>query len=96
MDNIKYTDGLCSALKELGHDVFLIYRDCCKTMNNVMSVVLMEDVARKKKLKESMSTDERKMFIAKWKMENEVFLKPELGVDGMDSYHFLSGCSVPA
>jgi hypothetical protein len=63
-------------------------------MTNVMSVILKEEVARKKKLKETVSTDERKMYIANWKLENEVFLNTELGYDGLNNNQFLCGMLV--
>ena len=72
----------------------MMYTDRKKTMTNVMSVILKEEVERKKKLKESMSTDERRMYIANWKLENEVFLNTELGYDGLNNNRFLSGMLV--
>jgi len=94
VDNVKYAHGVLCALKELGHEVFLLYTDRRTTLNNVLSVVLAEEVERKKKLKEAMTKDERRQFLNKWKLENQEFLNTELGVDGGNMFRFLTGIMV--
>jgi hypothetical protein len=93
-DNVKYAHGVLCALKELGHKVFMIYADRRTTLNNVLYVALVEEVERKKKLKESMSKEERREFLNKWKSENQVFLDTELEVDGGNMFRFVAGMMV--
>ena len=45
-DNVKYAHGICTALKEMGHEVLMLFSDRRTTLKNVLSLV-----ERKKKLK---------------------------------------------
>jgi hypothetical protein len=93
-DNVKYTHGICTALKEMGHEVLILVSDCRTTLKNVLSLVLVEEVERKKKLKETMSPDERRNFIVKWKSDNDIFINNELGVACVKNYRFLTAIMV--
>jgi hypothetical protein len=58
-------------MRALGHEVQLIVATRWQVLTAVSSVVLREELARMKKLKQTTSGEERKKCVFDWKQENE-------------------------
>ena len=75
----------------LGHEVQLIFATRRQVLTAVSSVVLREELARMKKLKQTTSGEEQKKCVFDWKQENEAFLNHVLGYESGPQYRFLAG-----
>ena len=57
----------------LGHEVKLIFATRHQVLTAVSLVVLSEELAQMKKLKQNMSGEEQKKYVVDWKAEHEAF-----------------------
>ena len=57
--NVKYAEAVAGRMRSLGHEVKLIFATRREILTAVSSIVLSKELARKKKLKQSMSGKER-------------------------------------
>ena len=79
-------------LLAMGHDVDLLFSDRKETIQQVCSVVLTEEMSRLKKLKQTMTPAQQKLYVKRWKKENEVFLNNVFGVPELQHQkRFLKG-----
>ena len=96
-DNVMYAERIAEEMRSRGHTVELIFLTRKETLSNINTIVLQEEVDRRKRDKEPAfdGFDERKRFWQEWKTKNAVFLADALGIDGgpLES-KFLSGILV--
>jgi hypothetical protein len=92
-DNVKYAHGVAHLLRQLGHEVELIFSDRRQAVKKACAIVLLEEVERRVKEKEAtMDKQEQREYIKKWKADNEVYLSTEFGMeDSPRKFSFLSG-----
>ena len=89
---MQYAEGLQVELRALGHDVELLFIDRKETIQHVGVVVLSEEMARLKKLKTTMDTEQQKRYVKQWKKDNEIFLNNAFGLaDLSHQKRFLKG-----
>jgi hypothetical protein len=89
--NVKYASAVAATMCALGHEVELVFSTRRQVLTAVSSIVLSEELARRKKLKQSMNGAERKQYVLEWKQEKEVFLNDALGFENGPQYRFLAG-----
>ena len=53
--NVKYAESVAARMRALGHEVKFIFATRCQVLTAVSSVALSEELARMKKLKQTMS-----------------------------------------
>ena len=56
--NVKYAESVAARMRALGHEVKFIFATRCQVLTAVSSVALSEELARMKKLKQTMSGEE--------------------------------------
>ena len=78
-------------MRDLGHEVKLVFCTRRQVLTAVSSIVLNEELARRKKLKQNMDGAERKKYVLDWKVEKEKFLNDALGFETGPQYRFLAG-----
>ena len=76
--NVKYVSADAARMRDLGHEVKLVFSTRRQVLSAVSSIVLNKELARRKKLKQSMNGAERKKYVLDWKVEKEKFLNDAL------------------
>ena len=80
-ENVWYADFCLKAeLLAMGHDVELLFSDRKETIQQVCAVVLCEEMAQLKKIKQTMMAAQQKRYVKRWKKDNEDFLNNIFGV----------------
>ena len=79
--NVKYASAVAARMRDLGHEVKLVFSTRREVLTAVSSIVLSEELARRKKLKQSFNGAERKKYVDNWKLEKEKFLYDALGYE---------------
>jgi len=78
--NVRYVATVKEELKKRGHIVRMAYTERQETLRNIEVSVLSEELLPRKHTDNStMTKDERKAFIAKWKTEHRDLLMEQLG-----------------
>jgi hypothetical protein len=88
---VKYASAVAARMRSLEHEVKLVFATRWQVLTSVSSVVLNEEKVQLKKLKQTMSWEERKTCVLDWKQENEVFLNQALGFKNGPQYRVLAG-----
>ena len=60
-DNLQYADGLAAKLQRMGHDVEILFANRKETIQKALAVVLCEEMARLKKIKQTMDAAQQKL-----------------------------------
>ena len=89
--NVKYASAVAARMRDLGHEVKLVFSTRHEVLTAVSSIVLSEELARRKKLKQSINGAERKKYVVDWKLENAKFINNALGYEDGPQYRFLAG-----
>ena len=71
--NVKYAETVAARMCALGHEVKFTFATRCQVLTAVSLVVLSEELAQMKKLKQNMSGEEQKKYVVDWKAEHEAF-----------------------
>jgi hypothetical protein len=87
-DNICYARGVAYQLRELDHEVELVFGNRQETLLKVTAIVLSEEVERFKKAKKIMDKAEQLKFIKKWKTDNDVYLNNVFGMEDGSQFCF--------
>ena len=66
--NVWYANGVKAELQTMGHDVELLFSDRKETIQQVCAVVLCEEMARLKKIKQTMTAAQQKRYVKWWKI----------------------------
>ncbi len=75
----------------MGHTVNLIFTNQRTTMKTVNTIVLKEEIDRKKATKLSMTRQEKVDYVNNWKKENDTFLCEAFGLEDGPQFQFLMG-----
>ena len=75
----------------MGHTVNLIFTNQRTTMKTVNTIVLKEEIDRKKATKLSMTRQEKVDYVNNWKKENGTFLCEAFGLEDGPQFQFLTG-----
>ncbi|MFM6174888.1 MAG: SWIM zinc finger family protein, partial [Sphaerospermopsis kisseleviana] len=78
-ENVGYTHHVARRLRDQGHHVSLKYTTRKDTIKNVERVIMSEELLRLKANNETMSVEERRAFVIKWKKSNKIVLESQLG-----------------
>jgi len=84
--NVKYASAVAARMCDLGHEVKLVFSTRRQVLTDVSSIVLNEELARRKKLKQSMNGAERNKYVL-----DDKFLNDALGFEKGPQYRFLGG-----
>jgi hypothetical protein len=91
-NNYAITDSILQIGRDIAKNHFFgLAATRRQVLTAVSSVVLSKELARMKKLKQTMIWEERKKCVFDWKQENEVFLSDTLGFETGPQYRFLAG-----
>ncbi len=90
-DNVCYARGVANQLQELDHEVELIFGNQRETLKKETTIVLSEEVERRKKANKIMNKAAQQKFIKKWKTDNEVNLNNFFGMEDRPQFTFLTG-----
>ena len=98
-NNVGYAEGVAKHMRDLGHTVNLLYSSRKDTLSDINTIVVNEEVIRRKNGKSKGllpldGIDERKAYWKKWKEDNALFLSEALGIKGAGEDKFLSGILV--
>jgi hypothetical protein len=90
--NVKYADNIQEELRKRGHIVQMKYSNRRETLENIERLVISEEMLRRKHADNStMSANDRKAFIDKWKANNVELLRKQLRPKDVDVVQFLHG-----
>ncbi len=90
--NVKYVDNIKEELRKRGHIVRMKYTNRRETLKNIERLVISEEIlCRKHADNSTMSANDRKAFIDKWKADNGELLREQLGPKDVDVVQFLHG-----
>ncbi len=90
--NVKYANNIQEELRKRGHIVRMKYTDRRETLKNIERLVISEEILLWKHSDNStMSANDRKAFIDKWKANNGELLHEQLGPKDVDVVQFLHG-----
>ena len=91
-ENVRYARGVMDHVRQLGHEVEMIFQDRQKTLQAAGLVVLHEDLLRRKKMKlPALDKASQLQYVNKWKAENELHLNTEFGYKDGPQFTFLTG-----
>jgi hypothetical protein len=94
-DNVQYADGVAAELRRMGHEVELLFGNRKETIQKVLAVVLCEEMARLKKIKQTMDAAQQKHYVKRWKKENKLFLNNVFGLPELEHHkRFLKAVEV--
>jgi len=74
--NVKYASAVAARMCDLGHEVKLVFSTRRQVLTDVSSIVLNEELARRKKLKQSMNGAERNKYVLDDKFLNDALALP--------------------
>jgi hypothetical protein len=90
--NVTYADNIQEELRKRGHIVRMKYTNRRETLKNIERLVISEEMLRRKHADNStMSANDRKAFIDKWKSDNGELLREQLGPKDVGVVQFLHG-----
>ncbi len=90
--NVTYTNNIQEDLRKRGHIVQMKYTNRRETLKNIERLVISEEMLRRKHADNStMSANDRKAFIDKWKADNGELLCEQLGPKDVGVVQFLHG-----
>jgi hypothetical protein len=75
----------------MGHTVEIIFTNQHTTMKTVNTIVLKEEMDRKKSAKLSMTRHEKVNYVNNWKKDNYTFLCEAFGFEDGPQFQFLMG-----
>ncbi len=91
-ENVQYARGVVDQVRGLGHEVEMIFQDQLETLQLVSSVVLHEELMRRKKMKlPALDKTLQLKYMNKLKAENELFLNNVFGLEDCPQFLFLTG-----
>ena len=91
-DNVKYAKGVKDHLTALGHAVELCYHDRRRSLQLLTSVVIKEELVRRKKMNlPALDKQLQLNFVRAWKKQNALWINTVFGLDDGPQFEFLSG-----
>ena len=91
-ENVLYAQCVVEQLQGMGHKVELIVQDRRSTLQLVNSVVVHEEVQRRKKMKiPALTKTQQLKFLNKWKTEKELYLNEVFGLEDGPQFKFVTG-----
>ncbi len=90
-DNVRYAYAIAKAIQQMGHTIKVIFTNQHKTMQTVITIVLKEEMDRKKAAKSSMSRQEKVDYVNNWNKDNATFLCDAFGFVDSPQFKFLMG-----
>jgi hypothetical protein len=91
-ENVQYARGVVDQVRGLGHEVEMIFQDQRETLQLVSSVVLHEELMRRKKMKlPALDKTLQLKYVNKWKAKNEPFLNNVFGLEDGPQFLLLTG-----
>jgi hypothetical protein len=81
-ENAQYARGVLDHVRGLGHKVKMMFQDHQETLKLVSTVVIHEELMRRKKMKiPALDKTLQLKYMNKWKAKNELFLNNVFGLD---------------
>jgi hypothetical protein len=89
---VKYANNIQEELRNRGHIIRMKYSNRRETLKNIERLVISEEMLHWKRADNStLSANNRKAFIVKWKVNNGELLHEQLGPKDVDVVQFLHG-----
>jgi hypothetical protein len=91
-DNVKYINGVKTALSNSGHHIEIVFTSHKATIKNMENFIISNKLQQLKAIGggKTILPEQRMAFVTKWKNENEVLLQSQLG-DVNEGLQFVEG-----
>ncbi len=91
-ENVHYARGVVDQVRGLGHEVEMIFQDRRETLQLVSSVVLHQELIKRKKMKlPALDKTLQLKYVDQCKAKNELFLNNVFGLEDGPQFLFLTG-----